>query len=88
MKPKEEQFFQDCADEKFILVVAFRNSYGELFCLYRLTEKPYGDVYITGDELDWNYETILNYHTASIKDFYLSIQERAKLLALTDYIKQ
>lgn len=84
----KKAFFEQVADRGVMLVGAFRNDWGELFCLYH---EASGDTFraeikITGDALGWEGEAF-DEVTGTIKDFRLSADERGVALKLTAYAK-
>lgn len=62
--PKREAFFEKAGKKEFYFLGAFRNTYGELFCLYQHLDadlRAVAPVYMIGDETGWEEDDMRSF---------------------------
>lgn len=72
---RRSQFFQLIGARELYFIGAFRNTYGELWCLYKQLHDM-NQVWIIGDEIDWEAEE----YKAGVMIFSYPEQEMIKNL--------
>ena len=78
--PKEHKKYipKEFLRDEIKILNSFENEHWELFIIYNYKGVEF--TYITGDELDWEFDWFLNERWLVFKTFVLSIDEKQKAI--------